>query len=79
MDIVLACAGVFVTMLVIVGMVLIAPLGAEPVVESTSNLSLAPDEQAELPTPDSTVTAAAPASAAMTVDGPGSVPLTGTP
>lgn len=79
MDIVLACAGVVVTILVILGMVLIAPLGAEPVVESASNLSLAPDEQAELPAPDPSSTAAAPASAAMTEDGPGSVPLTATP
>ena len=47
MDIVLAGAGVFVSVLVVLGMVLLAPRGAEPVVESASNLSLAPDEQAE--------------------------------
>lgn len=47
MDIVLAIAGVTVTMLVLVGMVLMVPGGAEPVVDSDSNLSLATDEYAE--------------------------------
>lgn len=47
MDIVLAIAGVLVTMLVLAGMVLMAPGGAEPVADSASNLSLAPDEYAD--------------------------------
>ena len=53
MEVVLACAGVFVTLLVVVGMVLIVPRGAEPVTESVSNLSLAPDDE-EAPRPAAT-------------------------
>ncbi len=49
MDIALAIAGVFVTILTVLGMVLIAPRGAEPVVATSSNLSLAPDEDSDTP------------------------------
>lgn len=51
MDIVLAVAGIFVTLLVVAGMVLIVPGGTEQVVDSPSNLSLAPDEAAVVPEP----------------------------
>ncbi len=44
MDVALAAAGIFVTLLVVVGMVLIVPRGAERVIQTPSNLSLSPDE-----------------------------------
>ncbi len=47
MDIVLAIAGVVVTMLALAGMVLLVPGGAEPAIDSESNLSLATKEYAE--------------------------------
>ena len=52
MDIVLALAGGFVTLLVVVAMVLIVPNGSIPVGDSVSNLSAAPDvEEAAIPAP----------------------------
>ena len=54
MEIALAGAGVFVTLLVVVAMVLIVPRGAEPVNESVSNLSLAPDDEQEAEVPAAT-------------------------
>jgi hypothetical protein len=42
MDIALAAAGIIVTLLVVVGMVLIVPQGAERVDGTASNLSLRP-------------------------------------
>lgn len=50
MDIVLALAGGFVTLLVVVAMVLIVPRGVVAVDESVSELSAAPkDEEAPVP------------------------------